>query len=186
MCSIDLLEASALIEALWLRKSSLSPVRQVFRLCGWAPLHGRGAVVVVSVIRPINRAHIWLDDGSLQCKKPAADGGYGSPGVTGSLRLSNSRQRGLGWSSGGAEERRGRTICHFHCRWSTSDAATPAVKLYECFCWASSTPTAFIRQAPRLFFLPSRHPLLPTASQTLIFYFFFQLENSSFMFHHLS
>lgn len=53
----------------------------------------------------------------------------------------------------------------------------PAVKLYECFCWASSTPTAFIRQAPRLFFLP-------TASQTL--FYFSPLENSSFIFHHLS
>lgn len=110
----------------------------------------------------------------------APDGERGRPGVTGSLRLSNSRQRGLGQSGGGAEERRGRTICHFHCRRPTSDAATPAVKLYECFCWASSTPTAFIRQAPRLFFLPPPpQPPQSFSDSDFFFFFFSQLENSS-------
>lgn len=47
-------------------------------------------------------------------------------------------------SSNDAEEHQRRAISHFHCRQSTSDTAMLAVKLYECFCWCYSTPTASI------------------------------------------
>lgn len=128
-------------------------------LCCQSDKFGEVVVVVASVVRRINWGHICLRRWEPRVQKALAaatapGGECGSQGVTGSLRLSNSHQQGLGQNGRGAEEQRGGTICHFHCRRSTSDAATPAVKLYECFCWASSTPTAFIRQAPRLFFLP--------------------------------
>lgn len=64
------------------------------------------------------------------------------------------------WWSDDAEEHQRQTLSHFHCRQSTSDTAMPAVKLYECFCWGYSTPTAFIREAWSLFFLFSPSPPL--------------------------
>lgn len=57
------------------------------------------------------------------------------------------------WSSNDAEEHWRRAISHFHCRQSTSHTAMLAVKLYECFCWCYSTPTASIRETYSLFLL---------------------------------
>lgn len=72
------------------------------------------------------------------------------------------------WWSDDAEEHQRQTLSHFHCRQSTSDTAMPAVKLYECFCWGYSTPTAFIRETWSLFFLffPPSPPLAQFCSRS--------------------